>query len=178
VLIQTKEVCTQMKRKLHLLLVPVMMASSGATLAENGPGCGLGQQVFAGQSGLAAHVLAATTNGTFANQLFGLSFDSLGCNGETVVTAEFQRNVFVASNFDNIARDAAQGGGEHLQSLASIMQIQDTDAKHFYQLAQVNYDELFGGTNASDHKVWLQKLDSTLSADPTLSKYSLLTSGS
>lgn len=167
-----------MKRKLHLLLVPMMMASSGATLAESGPGCGLGQQVFAGQTGLAAHVLAATTNGTFYNQLFGLSFDSLGCNGETVVTAEFQRNVFVANNFDNIARDAAQGGGDHLQSLASIMQIQDTDTEHFYQLAQVNYDELFGGSNAEDHQVWLQKLDSTLSADPTLSKYSLLTSGS
>jgi hypothetical protein len=167
-----------MKSKLHLLLVPIMMASSGATIAESGPGCGFGQQVFAGQSGLAAHVMAATTNGSTYNQLFGLSFDSLGCNGETVVTAEFQRNVFVASNFDNIARDAAQGGGDHLQSLASIMQIQDTDAERFYTLAQVNYDALFGGTNASDHQAWLQKLDSTLSADPTLSKYSLLTSGS
>jgi hypothetical protein len=155
-----------------------MMASSGATLAEDGPGCGLGQQIFAGQTGLAAHVMAATTNVTFSTQLFGLSFDSLGCDGETVVTAEFQRKVFVASNFDNIARDAAQGGGDHLQSLASIMQIQDTDAERFYELAQVNYDELFGGNNADDHQVWLQKLDSTLSADPTLSKYSLLTSGS
>jgi len=170
---------TQMKRNLHLLLVPIFMAaSSSPTLADSGPGCGLGQQIFAGQTGLAAHVLAASTNGTFTNQLFGLSFDSLGCNGETVITAEFQRNVFVASNFDNIARDAAQGGGDHLESLASIMQIQDIDAHRFYELAQVNYDSLFGGNNASDHKAWLQKLDSTLSADPTLSKYSLLTSGS
>ena len=167
-----------MKRKLHLLLVPIIMASSGAALADDGPGCGLGQQVFAGQSGLAAHVLAATTNGSFTNQLFGLSFDSLGCNGETVVTAAFQRKVFVASNFDNIARDAAQGGGDHLQSLASIMQIQDTDTQRFYQLAQVNYDKLFGGNHASDHKLWLQKLDSTLSADPALSKYSLHSSES
>lgn len=168
-----------MKRKLHLLLVPMIMASSGATLAEGGPGCGLGQQIFAGQSGLAAHIMAATTNTSVSyNQLFGLSFDSLGCNGETVVTAEFQRNVFVASNYDNIARDAAQGGGDHLQSLAQIMQIQDSDAEHFYKLAQVNYDELFGSDDAADHQVWLQKLDTTLSADPTLSKYSLLTSGS
>lgn len=167
-----------MKRKLPWLLLPFVMASSGATLAESGPGCGLGQQIFAGQSGLAAHVLAATTNGTSFNQLFGLSFDSLECNGEKVVTAQFQRKVLVAGNFDNIARDAAQGGGEHLQSLASIMQIDDDDAQKFYQLAQVNYDELFGDTNASDHTAWLHKLDSTLSADPTLSKYSLLTSGS
>lgn len=165
-----------MMKKLPLLLVPLMMASTGAAVADNGPGCGLGQQFFAGQSGLAAHVLAATTNGSSSNQLFGLSFDSLGCNGETVITAEFQRNVFVASNYDNIARDAAQGGGDHLQSLAALMHMQGDDAQRFYTLAQVNYDQLFGGAHG-DHGEWLQKLDSTLSADPTLSKYSL-TSGS
>ncbi len=166
-----------MNKKLPLLLVPVIMASSGAAFADSGPGCGLGQNIFAGQSGLAAHVLAATTNGSSSNQLFGLSFDSLGCNGETVITASFQRNVFVASNYDNIARDAAQGGGDHLRSLAQLMQMQDNDAEHFYELAQVNYDQLFGAGNG-DHAAWLEKLDTTLAADPTLAKYSLQTSGS
>ena len=166
-----------MNKKLPLLLVPLVMASSGASFAESGPGCGLGQQVFAGQTGLAAHVLAATTNGSSFNQLFGLSFDSLGCNGETVITAEFQRNVFVASNYDNIARDAAQGGGDHLQSLAQLMQMPDGDAERFYEMAQVNYDDLFGDAG-SDYALWLEKLDTTLSADPELAKYSLHTSGS
>lgn len=166
-----------MKMKSTLLLVPLMMASTGAALADSGPGCGLGQNVFAGQSGLAAHVLAATTNGSSSNQLFGLSFDSLGCDGAAVITASFQRDVFVASNYDNIARDAAQGGGMHLESLAELMQMQATDAAHFYQVAQVNYDELFG-EGYSDHSQWLEKLDSTLAADPALAKYSLNTSGS
>ena len=167
-----------MTRKLPLLLMPLVLASTGAAVADSGPGCGLGQQIFAGQSGLGPHVLAATTNGTVSyNQLFGLSFDSLGCNGETVITAEFQRNVFVANNYDNIARDAAQGGGHHLESLAALMQMQDADAKHFYIVAQVNYDQLFGDTGG-DHAKWIEKLDSTLSADPTLSKYSLQTNGS
>jgi len=166
-----------MNKKLPLLLVPLVMASSGASLADSGPGCGLGQQIFAGQTGLASHVLAATTNGSSSNQLFGLSFDSLGCNGETVITAEFQRNVFVASNYDNIARDAAQGGGDHLQSLAQLMQMQAGDAERFYELAQVNYDNLFGDAG-SDYALWLEKLDNTLSADPDLAKYSLHTSGS
>lgn len=166
-----------MNKKIPLILLPLVMASSGASFAESGPGCGLGQQVFAGQTGLAAHVLAATTNGSSSNQLFGLSFDSLGCNGETVITAEFQRNVFVASNYDNIARDAAQGGGDHLQSLAQLMQMPDGDAERFYELAQVNYDDLFGDAG-SDYTVWLEKLDTTLSADPGLAKYSLHTNGS
>lgn len=167
----------QMTRKLSLLLLPVLMASGSATFADSGPGCGLGQQVFAGQTGLAAHVMAATTNGSSFNQLFGLSFDSLGCNGETVITAEFQRNVFVANNYDNIAREAAQGGGDHLQSLATLMHMQGNDAQRFYELTQSHYDQLFGEPT-EDHSQWLEKLDLALSADPELSKYSLLTSGS
>jgi len=167
-----------MKRKIPVLLIPLMLTSAGAIHADAGPGCGLGQQVFAGQTGLAAHALAATSNATFANQLFGLSFDSLGCDGQTVITAEFQRNVFVASNFDNIARDAAQGGGDHLQSLAVIMDIQATDTEKFYQLAQTNFDSLFGELGADDYEAWLDNLDSTLSADPTLSKYSQRVRGS
>ena len=166
-----------MIKRLPLLLAPLLVATGGTSFADNGPGCGLGQQVFAGQTGLAAHVLAATTNGSSSNQLFGLSFDSLGCNGETVVTAEFQRDVFVASNYDNIARDAAQGGGDHLQSLAQLMQMQAQDAERFYELAQVNYDTLFGDSSTG-HDQWLDKLDTALLADPALAKYSLHTSGS
>lgn len=158
----------------RILLLPLALAASSLTQADNGPGCGLGQQVFAGQSGLAAHVMAATTNGTSSNQLFGLSFDSLGCTGEAVITAEFQRNVFVAHNYDNIARDAAQGGGEHLQSLAQLMNMPAGDAEHFYHVAQLNYDQLFGDTS-TDHEQWLQKLDLTLAADPALARYSLTT---
>ncbi len=168
-----------MKRKIPVLLIPLLLTSVGTSHADAGPGCGLGQQVFAGQTGLAAHALAATTNTVFfANQLFGLSFDSLGCDGQTVVTAEFQRNVFVASNFDNIARDAAQGGGDHLQSLAAIMDIQASDTKKFYQLAQANFDSLFGEFGADDYEAWLDNLDSTLSTDPALSKYSQRVRGS
>ena len=166
-----------MMRNLSLLTMPVMLVSASAVFADSGPGCGLGQQLFAGQTGLAPHVLAATTNGSSYNNLIGISADSLGCDGNSVITAEFQRNVFVASNFDNIARDAAQGGGHHLESLAELMQMQDTDARYFYSVAQINYDQLFGDT-VDDHTKWLEKLDSTLAADPTLSKYSLQTNGS
>ena len=163
-----------MKVKLAICLLPVGMAMHSIGSANSGPGCGLGQQVFAGQSGLAAHVMAATTDGTSLNQLFGLSFDSLGCDGETVITAEFQRNVYVASNFDNLARDAANGGGQHLQSLAALMQMEETDAQQFYQLAQTEYDQLFG-IPTENHSDWLVKLDTTLSGVPALSKYVITT---
>ena len=166
-----------MMRKLSILVVPLMLASTSTAFADSGAGCGLGKVLFEGQSGLGPHVLAATTNGSYYNQLFGITFDSLGCDGNSVITAEVQRDVFVASNFDNIARDAAQGGGHHLESLAALMQMPDTDARYFFTVAQINYDQLFGET-VDDHTKWLEKLDSTLSADSTLSKYSLQTNDS
>ncbi len=161
-----------MRRTLSVSLLPLLAAASFNVSAANGAGCGLGQQIFAGQSGLGPHVLAATTNGSSFNQLFGISFDSLGCNGETVITAAFQRNVFVAGNFDNIARDAAQGGGEHLQSLASLMNMDDVAAERFFELAQQEYDDLFG-QQMDSHEAWLAKLDSKLSNDPLLSQYAM-----
>lgn len=166
-----------MIKKFSFLLLPIAVASTSVAVADSGAGCGLGKVIFEGQSGLGPHVLAATTNGSYSNNLFGISLDSLGCSSESVVTAEFQRDVYVAGNFDNIQRDAAQGGGHHLQSLAELMNMQDTDAQHFYHVAQVNFDQLFGD-DVVDHTKWLEKLDSTLAADPTLSKYSLQTSGS
>jgi len=162
-----------MRRTLAVCLFPLLAATTNYAAAGSGAGCGLGQQVFEGQSGLGPHILAATTNGTSYNQLFGISFDSLGCNGESVVTASVQRNVFVAGNFDNIARDAAQGGGEHLESLAALMSMSGDDAERFFQFTQQQYDALFGQP-VVDHEAWLQQLDTALLADPELSQFAMI----
>ncbi len=162
-----------MRRTLAVCWLPLLVATSTQVMADNGAGCGIGQQIFAGQTGLAPHALAATTNNALSfNQLFGLSFDSLGCNSEAVVTTAFQRNLFVAGNFDNIARDAAQGGGEHLQSLAYLMNMSGEDAERFYQFTQQQYDTLFGQP-VDDHEAWLNQLDAALETDSTLSQYAM-----
>ena len=161
-----------MRRSLAVCLLPLLAATSTQVSADSGPGCGFGQQIFAGQTGIGPHILAATTNGTSFNQLFGLSFDSLGCNAEATVTASFQLNIFVASNFDNIARDAAQGGGEHLQSLATLMSMNAEDTVLFFQFSQQQYDSLFG-QKVEDHEAWLLQLDAALLNEPTLSQYAM-----
>ena len=161
-----------MNKTVAACILPLLAVVPVASMADTGPGCGFGQQIFAGQTGLASHVMAATTNGSSSNQLFGLTFDSLGCDGESVITAAFQRDVFVAGNFDNIARDAAQGGGEHLESLAVLMQMPAEDAALFYAMTQSRYQELFGQP-VSDHSEWLARLDNVLADDPALSRYAL-----
>ena len=161
-----------MRRTLAVCLLPLLAATSTPVVADSGSGCGIGQQIFAGQSGRVPHILAAITNGTSFNQLFGIAFDSLGCNGESTDTASYQRDIFVASNFDNIARDAAQGGGEHLQSLAVLMSIDEKDTARFYEFSQQQYDTLFN-QEVLDHEQWLIQLDTALLNDPTLSQYAM-----
>ncbi len=159
-----------MKKALASLAAATALAASSAAFADHGAGCGLGQQIFAGQSGLGPHVLAATTNGTSSNQLFGLSFDSLGCNGESMITAQYQRNLYVAGNIDNIARDAARGGGQHLHALADLMAIESADQEAFFSLVQSRYDDLFGG-EASDPETLIQRLQTAMAGQPELSRY-------
>lgn len=161
-----------MRRTLAVCAFPLLAATSIQVAADSGAGCGLGKVIFEGQSGLAPHVLAATTNGSYSNNLFGISFDSLGCNSETVITAAFQRALFVSGNFDNIARDASQGGGDHLQSLASLMNMTDQDAERFFSFTQQRYDALFSQP-VTDYEAWLIELDAALMKDPNLSQYAL-----
>lgn len=159
-----------MDKRLAAILLPGLLSLPMVSAADSGPGCGLGQQIWAGKSGLAAHVMAATTNGTSSNQLFGLSFDSLGCDGESVITAQYLRNLYVANNLDNIARDAAKGDGEHLQSLAKLLDIAERDKTAFFSMTRSNYDMLFSASTASSQQ-WLAILDQALLAEPQLARY-------
>ena len=106
-----------------LALVAVVALGSSAAFADKDVGCGIGSQVWAGQSGKVPKILAATTNGLFANQLFGITFGTLGCSGTGTVTA--QAVTFTNENAESLARDMAVGQGESLNVLAELLHIQD-----------------------------------------------------
>lgn len=71
-----------------IALAAVLAIGSTAAFADRDTGCGIGTQVWAGQSGKLPKLLAATTNGILANQLFGITFGTLGCSGTGTVTAQ------------------------------------------------------------------------------------------
>ncbi len=160
-----------MNRRLAAVILPGLLSFPLTSVADSGPGCGLGQQIWAGKSGLAAHVMAATTNGTSSNQLFGLSFDSLGCDGESMITAQYLRKLYVTNNLDNIARDAAKGGGNHLQSLAELMEIAEQDKPAFFSMTRSSYEALFSDSSVATPGQWLTVLDRALQTEPNLAKY-------
>ena len=120
-------------------------ASLGAPNPDNGPGCGLGKLAwsdYSGQKQIAPQVLMATTNGTFGSQTFGISTGTSGCtNDGKILTAE-KVNVFAAINFDNLSQEMAQGQGEHLTSLAILMDIPVSQQPAFFAMTQEKYTTL------------------------------------
>lgn len=148
-----------------LLATPAVSAFAGSS-----SGCGLGAMVFEGQTGLMANVLAATTNNIIIPQTFAISTGTLGCDPENVVSNEYQRKVFVASNMDNLAQEMAQGQGDHLASLAELMGVAKEDKPAFYSFTQDQYASLFGKPDV-DAQQMLASLDGAMTMDPVLSKY-------
>lgn len=126
-----------------LLVVPMAAGMSSAMAARDNVGCGLGSQLFDGQTGTVPQSLAVTTNGTSGNQTFGITTGTLGCQEGGVVTASAAVHMFVGSNLDSLSRDMSVGQGESLASLASLMGIQAEDQASFFSTARVNYGKIF-----------------------------------
>ena len=82
--------------------------------------------VFEGQNGLISQTFAATTNGIFGNQTFGITSGTSNCEQYKTFAYNEKLNTFVADNMDNLARDIARGQGEYLNTLAVLMEVPDT----------------------------------------------------
>jgi hypothetical protein len=143
----------------------VMLAMAGGSAwADSGPGCGLGHQWFAGKTGLGSHVMAATTNGTSAIQAFALTSGTSDCDPNAQVKNDFQRRLFAAANFDDVARDVAHGGGDRLAVLAEMSGVAPADRDAFYRSAQQEFNTLFKAESTSDDM--LASLDSLIAGTP------------
>lgn len=132
-------------------LAAVLAIGSTAAFADNDAGCGIGSEIWAGQSGKVAKLLAATTNGLFANQLFGITFGTLGCSGSGTVTAQVV--TFTNENAESLARDMAVGQGESLNVLAELMNIKAEDKARFFAVSKQNFAEIYSTENKDSYKV-------------------------
>ena len=136
----------------HTLIVLVTFGliswGAGMTLAthpDEGSGCGLGKMLWADyshQKAIGPQVLQATTNGTLGNQTFGISSGTSGCTNDGKIFASEKANVFVSVNFDNLSQEMAQGHGEHLTSLATLMGIPEEHHPEFFAMTQEKYTTL------------------------------------
>lgn len=124
----------------------LLSVSSFSFAAETGPGCGWGSQVFSGKSGVASHVLAATTNGTSGNQTFGMTSGTGGCNATQTIQVA---SIYMNSNVDRVASDMSRGEGESLNALAELIGVASEHKTNFNQLLKNNFDKVFVTPNTS-----------------------------
>lgn len=80
-------------------------------------GCGLGSIIFVPDSGF-TQVFAATTNGSFGTQTFGITSGTSNCD-EPARGAEGAR-AFVETNRVALAKDMARGQGETIAALTRL----------------------------------------------------------
>ena len=142
----------------------VMSVSSVALADGYGmAGCGLGSIVFGDKPGI-IQVLAATTNGTFGTQTFGITSGTSNCTSSEP-SAESAK-AFVETNREALAKDVARGNGETISSLSTLAGC--ADAAAVGATLQQNFSSIFPEASASDRQIGQSVVD-TLKAHPELS---------
>ncbi len=138
----------------------VMLASASVGIAQpaaaapagghayGAAGCGLGSIVFGSQPGI-IQVLAATTNGTFATQTFGITSGTSNCadTGGGVASAKS----FIETNRQALAKDISRGNGETIQNLATLSGC--TDSHAVGATLQRNFKTIFPAADVPDTQV-------------------------
>jgi hypothetical protein len=157
-----------MNKKGLLLAVAALALGTAAQAAHTSAGCGLGTILFTGKSGKVHLILAATTNGSFGNQTFGISSETLGCTSDGVVKNESKLDVYAAANFQRLSREMAQGGGEYLAGLSTLVGCK-TDAQKaaFYKLTQSKYESIIPSAT-TDSTAMISNLKTEMASVPEL----------
>jgi Protein of unknown function (DUF3015) len=136
----------KMKKLLVLTaVITFVVALSGFVWAVDpkNTGCGLGSIAWEGQNGLMSQTCAATTNGTFGNQTFGITSGTSNCEQYSTFTENRKLKTYVADNMDNLARDIARGHGEYLNTLAVLMEVPDAKKPTFRSQLQVHFPDIY-----------------------------------
>lgn len=148
-----------------LIAGAILLGASSMAFAQ--PGCGVGAMIWKGQSGIAPHVLAATTNGSFGNQTFGMTTGTLGCQTNEAVQS---MAMYMNGNIDNVARDMSRGNGENLDTLAVVLGVDQADRGAFRQLLQDNFATIFPTTDTTSDEA-VSAIVALMGKNKKLSKY-------
>ena len=128
-------------------------------------GCGLGSILFGQQKGF-VQIFAATTNGTFGTQTFGISTGTSNCAPDDKKYASL--DLYVAANKEALQKDVARGEGETLAALAQVMGCEGQSATHQVgRKLQAQYESVF---SSSEDKKISSQIRNVVSNDAELSQ--------
>ncbi len=149
-----------------LAVLAIFAANPSFADSYKSAGCGLGSMLIKDDGFM--QIFAATTNGTFGNQTFGITSGTSNCSdagGHASLNAE--QHMYVEANRDAIIQETAQGSGEHLNALASIMGCEKSSDAAFAATMKKNYKTV---TTSSNSDQMLNQVKSLISTDSRLAK--------
>jgi hypothetical protein len=151
-------------RSIVLGLIVVIGVAIGARSASaqvyGTAGCGLGSVLFGAKPGF-IQVLAATTNGTFGNQTFGITSGTLNCGP----SAPSGTIAYVEANRQQLAKEIARGSGETIDGLATVAGC--GDSRVVGARLQSQYKSIFAAAALTDEQVG-QNVVTVLKGDRSL----------
>jgi hypothetical protein len=153
-----------------LVAALITLLPASAMAVDNVGGCGVGSKLFDGQKGVAPQVLAVTTNGTSANQTFGITSGTLGCTQDGVVKSSWKTAMFIDGNREQVARDMSSGSGESLEALSALIGVSDADKPAFFRVTQENFSTIFRAEAGTEQV--MAALRDVLARNPELARYS------
>lgn len=107
-------------------------------------GCGLGSMLFGEKKGF-VQVFAATTNGTFGTQTFGITTGTSNCQTDDRKFASL--NNYVSANKEALAKDVARGEGETLAALTQVMGCSGEATQQMGRKLQAQYESVFSSSS-------------------------------
>jgi hypothetical protein len=156
-----------MKKAAASLMAMTMAFAMAAPVAHadgyGTAGCGLGSILFGDDPGI-IQVLAATTNGTFGNQTFGITSGTSNCTDSGGGSASAK--AFIEANRETLSKDIARGQGETITNLSALAGCADEAAVG--SALQENFSKIFPQASVSDEQVSQSVLE-TLQSNAALS---------
>jgi hypothetical protein len=155
-----------------ILIAAALLGSSSMAMADaaGGPGCGWGNMLLEGKSGLPVHLVATIINGTSGNATFGMTTGTNGCSTDGKLSYSGKSLVMAPGMMDEIAADAAVGQGDALTALAVVLGVQPEDRAAFAKLAHQNFSTLFPSAEQTGGD-FIAALFDLMKQDEQLAKY-------
>jgi hypothetical protein len=144
------------------------MLLAGSAHAQYGlAGCGLGAMLFGNDNSTGKQILAATTNGSFGTQTFGITSGTSNCTSGGIIKAEREQAAFAEVNFQDIKANMAAGGGEFLASFATLLGCEDSSKVTLAKMSQDKFEVIVPSAATTPIQM-LTTIKQQIKASPTL----------
>lgn len=160
-----------MKRAVLFLTATTIIAGATPALAAGygAAGCGPGSMIFK-QNTKSEQLMSWGTNFAISVLLIpsiqqsAISTGVSNCGGSTSAVLAQEDELFVAENFESLAKEMAAGRGESLDTLAGLLGCSTNQRGSFASLTQQRYAVLFPDAGVGPHEM-LATLKHELSID-------------